>query len=122
MSKIEEYTIRGKITRVTAYESIDEIIAVIQAHEQFHDGFIEYIGHDPNGTTIVFKHYADPEYKIYRLVFTGNAELFLDLDLQVRYIYEVSIKADDRTEVFFDGTGIIVKADNVKLEVQELLN
>lgn len=122
MAKIEEYTVRGKTTRFTEYDTIDEIIAIIEQNDQFHDGTIEHIGHDSQCTSIGFKHYKDPEHTIRRLIFTGNVELMLNLDLLVRYIYEISYSIDNRLEFIFYGTGIIVEADNVKLQIQELLN
>ena len=122
MPKIEDCTIRGKATRFTEYDDINEIIAIIEESNQFHDGTIEHISHDPDTTIVSFKHYEDTEHKIRRLIFTGNVELTMNLDLLVRYIYEISCEIDDKINIYFDGTGIIVRADSVKYEIQELLN
>lgn len=121
MPKIEDCTIQGKTTRFTEYNDIKEIIAIIGENDQFHDGTIEHISHDPDATIVSFKHHEDPEHKIRRLIFTGNVELTMNLDLLVRYIYVISCEIDDKIGIYFDGTGIIVKADSVKYEIQELL-
>lgn len=122
MAKIEEYTVRGKTTRFTEYDSVDEIATIIETNGQFHDGTVEYIGHDTDCTAISFKHYQDPEFKVHRLIFTGNVELTLNLDLLIRCIYEIVLTVDDRVDVSFEGTGIIVKADKVKYQIQELVS
>jgi len=107
--------------RMTEYDTSAEIIAIIEENDQFHDSSIEFICHDSECTTIGFKHYEDSEHTIRRFIFTGNVELTLNLDLLVRYIYEIQYRVDDRIELLFDGTGIIVKADKVKLQFQEIL-
>lgn len=122
MAKIEDYTIHDKTTRITEYDTITDIMAIIEEKDYFHDGSIEYIEHNAEYTTVGFKHYNDGEHKIQRIVFTGNVDLVLDLDLQQRYIYEIRFDISNQIEVIFDGTGINVKADNIKLVIQELLN
>ena len=122
MKRIEHYTVRGKTTKFTEYDDVSEIIAVLEEKGLFHDGTVECISHDSDCTVIGFKHCGDPEHKIQRLIFTGNVELTLNLDLLVRHIYEISVSVDDRIDIFFDGTGIIVKADNIKLQIQERIN
>ncbi len=121
MAKIEEYTVRGKTTRITEYDILTDIMAAIEENDYFHDGSIECITHEKECTIIGFKHYDDGEYKIRRLLFTGNVDLSLNLDLLVRYIYEIKFDLRTQIEVEFGGTGIIVKADAVKFQIQELL-
>ncbi len=121
MVKIEDITTHGKTTRITEYDTLTDIMAIINANDQFHDGSIEYIEHNAEYTTVGFKHYNDGEHKIQRIVFTGNVDLVLDLDLLVRYILEIRFDISNQTEVIFDGTGINVKADDIKLIVQELI-
>lgn len=121
MKKTEFFTVRDKTTRITTYDDMAEIVAYLESKGDFHDGTIEVIGHDEESTTIGFKHYNDPEYTIHRLIFTGNVELRLDVDLLVRCIYEIQCRAEERVNVFFDGTGIEVTADHVVLQIQELM-
>lgn len=121
MAKIEDITTHGKTTRITEYDTLTDIIAIINENDQFHDGSIEYIEHNAEYTTIGFKHCNDGEHKIQRIVFIGNVDLLLDLDLLVRYIFEIRLDISNQIEVIFDGTGINVKADNIKLVVQELI-
>ena len=66
MKKTELFTVRGKTTRFTTYDDISEIVAYLEAKDDFHDGTVETICHDEESTTIGFKHYADPEYTIWR--------------------------------------------------------
>ena len=122
MAKIEDYTIHGKTTRITEYDILTDIMAIIEEKDYFHDGSIECIAHNKECTIIGFRHYNDAEYKVQRLIFTGNVDLLLSLDLLVRYIYEIKFNISNQIEVEFEGTGIIVKADNVKFEIQELLS
>lgn len=121
MKKTELFTARGKTTRFTTYDEISEIVAYLEAKGDFHDGTVETIGHDEESTTIGFKHYGDPEYTIHRLIFTGNVELRLNVDLLVRCIYEIQCGMEERVNVFFDGAGIEITADHVTLQVQELI-
>ena len=113
--------VRDKTTRFTTYDDIAEIVAYLESKGNFHDGTVEAIGHDEESTTIGFKHYSDPEYTIHRLIFTGNVELRLNVDLLVRCIYEIQCDSKEKIDVFFDGTGIEVKADHVVLRIQELM-
>ena len=121
MKKTEFFTVRDKTTRITTYNDMAEIVAYLESKGNFHDGTVETIGHDEESTSIGFKHYNDPEYTIHRLIFTGNVELRLNVDLLVRYIYEIQFGTEDGVDVFFDGTGIEVKADHVVLRIQELM-
>lgn len=120
MAKITEHSVRGKNARITEYNDFAEILAIIEQNDRFHDGTVEFIAHNSIETVIGFKHYKD--HKIYRLVLTGNIEFSLELDLLQRYIYEIRYAIDKRIEVFFDGTGILTKADHVKLQIQEPLD
>ncbi len=121
MAKIEEYTVGDKTTRITEYDTIYDIMTIIDENDCFHDGSIEFITHNKKCTIVGFKHYNDAEYKIQRLIFTGNVDFSLSLDLLVRYIYEIKFDISSQIEVEFEDTGIIVKADKIKLEVQELI-
>ena len=108
-------------TQFTTYDDMEEIVAYLESKGNFHDGTVEAIGHDEESTTIGFKHYSDPEYTIHRLIFTGNVELRLNVDLLVRSIYEIQCETGERVNVFFDGVGIEITANHVILRVQELI-
>lgn len=122
MKKVNTDTVQGKTTQFTEYDEIPEIIAFLEENDWFHDGTIEWIGHDADCTVIGFRGYQDAEHKITRLIFNENAELTLNLDLLVRCIYEIVLTAENRIEVYFGGTGITVKADSIKLQIRELLD
>ena len=121
MVHTELYTVRGKTTRFTKYDSLSEIQAFMEEKGYFHDGTVECISHDAECTTVAFKHYSDPEHTIQRLILTGNVVLKLSLDLAIRSIYEIVFEGTERVTVFFDGTGIEVQADQVVLQIQELI-
>lgn len=121
MKKTELFTVGDKTTRLTTYDDISEIVAYLESKGNFHDGTVEIIGQDKGSTTIGFKHYSDPEYTIHRLIFTGNVELRLNVDLLIRCIYEIQCDFGERATVFFEGIGIKVKSDHVILQVQELI-
>ncbi len=121
MANIELCTVRGKTTRFTNYDTLPEIKAFLEEKGYFHDGTVEYLGHDVDCTVVGFKHYNDPEHTIQRLIFSGNVVLKLSLDLVIRNIYDIEFEVADRIMVFFDGTGIEVRADKVVLQVQELI-
>lgn len=122
MIKTEQFTVRGKTTQFTTIDDYQSIVAAIEARDAFHDGTIEHISHDSDCTSIAFHHYEDPEHKIYTLVFEGSVELQMNYDAQLRVIYEISLTNGDGVEVVFDGTGIIVKAEIVRLTMKELIN
>lgn len=122
MANTELYTVRGKTTRFTKYDSLSEIEAIMEEKGYFHDGTVECISHDAECTSVAFKHYNDPEHTIQRLIFTGNVVLNLNLDLVIRSIYEIKFEGTERVTVFFDGIGIEVQADHVVLQIQELIS
>ena len=122
MTKTEQITVRGKTTQFTTIDDYQNIVDAIEARDAFHDGTIEHISHDSDCTSIAFHHYEDPEHKIYTLVFEGSVELQMNYDAQLRVIYEISLTNGDGVEVVFDGTGIIVKAEIVRLTMKELIN
>ena len=122
MPKVMYYSGNGKTTQITEYEDVAEIIRYVEANGQFHDGTVEFVSHNSEGTVIGFKKYDDPEYKFHRIAFEGNVDLTMELDLLVRYIFEIAITTDGRVRVSFDGTGIAVIADHIKLEIQELIS
>ena len=122
MSKTEYKTVCGNRFRFTEYDDITEIATFIAAHDLFHDASIEHIEHTAEHTTISVRHYADNEDTVHRLRFTGNVALIMDLDLLLRFIYEIELSVKDRIQASFEGTGIIVKSDKLTLITQEHLN
>ena len=122
MKKTELFTVLGKTTRLTSYNEVTEIKAYLESKDWFHDGTVESISHDKECTQIGFKHYNDPEYTIQRLIFTGNVELTMNLDLLVRHIYEITFEENQKTTVCFEGTAIEIQSDQVMLQIQELVS
>ena len=119
MKKIEHFTVRGKTTQFTTIDDYQGIVKEIESRGLFHDCTIEHICHDAECTSISFHHYEDPEYKWYTLVFEGSVDLEMNYDARLLVIYEIAMTAGERIEVFFDGTGIIVKAEKIRLTIRE---
>lgn len=122
MVKTELFTVGGKTTRLTSYDEVSEIKAYLEYKDWFHDGTVESISHDKECTKIVFKHYNDPEHTIQRLIFTGNVDLTMNLDILVRHIYEITVEVNQRTTVCFEGIAIEIQADQVILQIQKLVS
>lgn len=121
MKNTEQFTMRGKTTQFTTIDDFQGIVEELESRGLFHDATIEHIGHDAECTSISFHHYEDPEYKMYTLVFEGSVDLQMNYDARLLVIYEIAMTAGDCIEAVFDGTGIIVKAEKVKLTIRELV-
>lgn len=121
MTETKQITVGGKTTQFTTIDDFQGVMDAIEARGAFHDGTIEHIGHDADCTSITFHHYEDPEHKMYTLIFEGSVDLRMNYDARLLVIYEIAITAEDRIEAVFEETGIIIKADKVKLSIKELI-
>lgn len=124
--RTEEYVVYKDIdkkehkTRITTITGIEEIIDEVNAKDQLHDWSLEYISCNGKEAQITAKSYEDETLFHFHIKELQNYSI--DLDVLVRWLYEVNIKVLNSIFIIFDGVGIEMSAKEVILEIQEKIS
>ena len=107
-------------TRITTITGIEEIIDEVNARDQLHDWSLEYISCNGKDAQITAKSYEDET--LFHFHIKGLQKYNIDLDVVVRWLYEVNIEVSNDISIIFDGVGIEMTAKEVILEIQEKIS
>lgn len=107
-------------TRITKITGINEIIEEVDANDQLHDWSLEYISCNGKDAQITAKSYENETLFHFRIKELQNYSI--DLDVVVRWLYEVNIAVSNNISIIFDGVGIEMSAKEVILEIQEKIS
>ena len=124
--RTEEYVVCKDVdknenkTRITTIIGNEEIIDEVNAREQLHDWSLEYISCNGKDAQITAKSYEDET--LFHFYIKEVQKYNIDLDLVVRWLYEVNIEVSNDISIIFDGVGIEMSAKEVILEIQEKIS
>jgi len=124
--RTEEYVVYKDIdknehkTRITTITGIEEIIDEVNARDQLHDWSLEYISCNGKDAQITAKSYEDET--LFHFHIKEVQKYNIDLDVVVRWLYEVNIEVSNDISIIFDGVGIEMTAKEVILEIQEKIS
>ena len=104
-------------TRITKITGIDEIIEEVGANDQLHDWSLEHISCNGKDAQITAKSYENET--LFHFHIKELQKYNIDLDVVVRWLYEVNIEVSNDISIIFDGVGIEMTAKEVILETQE---
>ncbi len=107
-------------TRITKITEIEEILEEVNAKDQLHDWSLEYISCDGKSAQVTVKSYEDET--LFHFHISGLQQYNIDLDVVVRWLYEVNFKVSNVISIIFDGVGIEITAKEVVLEIQEKIS
>ena len=107
-------------TQLTKITGINEVIEEVNANEQLHDWSLEYIACDGKDAQITVKSYEDET--LFHFHMKGLKQYKIELDVLVRWLYEVNIKVSSETTIIFDGVGVEITAKEVTLEIQKKIS
>ncbi len=107
-------------TRITKITGINEIIEEVDANDQLHDWSLEYISCNGKDAQITAKSYEDET--LFHFHIKELQKYNIDLDVVVRWLYEVNIEVSNDISIIFDGVGIEMSAKEVILEIQEKIS
>ena len=104
-------------TQITKITDITEIIGEVNAKDRLHDWSLEYISCDGKSAQVTVKSYEDET--LFHFHINGLQQFNINLDVVVRWLYEVDFKVSNVISIIFDGVGIEITAEEVILEIQE---
>lgn len=107
-------------TRITKITEINEIKEEVDANDQLHDWSLEYISCNGKDAHITAKSYENEILFCFHIKELQNYNI--NLDVVVRWLYEVNIEASNDISIIFDGVGIEMSAKEVILEIQEKIS
>ena len=107
-------------TRITKITEINEIIEEVDANDQLHDWSLEYISCNGKDAQITAKSYENETLFHFHIRELQNYSI--DLDVVVRWLYEVNIAVSNDISIIFDGVGIEMSTKEVILEIQEKIS